>query len=231
MNCAKELETNDVSRIFKQQIEDFKNYLALLSSLRDPALTLSEEPWEEVRNIIAENSDIEFDPPPFHDLKDKRYTLGWIQEHNIVHFKDVISEIALKASKEAELLKMLRGVEAFWSTSSLTVSIYKDRADVFILGNNEDLIAKLDDTLLTVNNILASRFVERIVNKVDRQLKLLRYLQELLDEWMLHQRNWLYLEPILTSAYAIKTMAKEVKVFNSADTSWKRLMKMARDYP
>lgn len=63
---------------------------------------------------------------------------------------------------------MLRGVEAFWSLNSLTVQSYKDRADAFILGNNDDLIAKLDDTLLTVNNILASRFVERILSKVER---------------------------------------------------------------
>lgn len=48
---------------------------------------------------------------------------------------------------------------------------------------------------------------------------------------MSHQRNWLYLEPILSSPYAAKTMAKEVKIFNSADTAWKRLMKTARDYP
>lgn len=39
---------------------------------------------------------------------------------------------------------------------------YKERSDVFILGNNEDLIGKLDDTLLTINNILASRFVDKI---------------------------------------------------------------------
>jgi len=159
------------------------------------------------------------------------YTLGWIKRHNIVEFKEEIAEIALKASKEAELLKMLRGVEAFWSISSLTVQSYKEKADTFILGNNDDLIAKLDDTLLTVNNILASRFAERIAPKVERQLKLFRYLQELLDEWMVHQRNWLYLEPILSSPYAIKTMAKEVKIFNSADVAWKRLMKLARDYP
>lgn len=48
---------------------------------------------------------------------------------------------------------------------------------------------------------------------------------------MVHQRNWLYLEPILSSPYAAKTMAKEVKIFNNADTAWKRLMKTARDYP
>lgn len=82
-----------------------------------------------------------------------------------------------------------------------------------------------------MNNILASRFVEGIRDKVEGQMRMFRYLQELLDEWMLHQRNWLYLEPILTSPYAIKNMAKEVKNFNNADSSWKKLMKQASDNP
>lgn len=46
------METNEVSRIFKQQVEEFKNYLALLHSLRDPALT--EEPWQEIRELLME---------------------------------------------------------------------------------------------------------------------------------------------------------------------------------
>ena len=57
-NCAKEMETNEVSRIFKQQIEDFKNSLSLLHSLRDPALT--EEPWEEVRNLLLNGEEVGF---------------------------------------------------------------------------------------------------------------------------------------------------------------------------
>jgi len=113
----------------------------------------------------------------------------------------------------------------------LVVQNYKEKNDVFILGNNEDLISKLDDTLLTVNNILASRFVEGIRARVERQLKLFRYLQELLDEWMVHQRNWLYLEPILTSPYAIRNMQKEVKQFSQADGAWKKFMKAVRDFP
>lgn len=57
---------------------------------------------------------------------------------------------------------MIENVEAVWRSSTIVVSHYKDNKEVSILGNNEDLIAKIDDTLLTVNNILGSRFVEGI---------------------------------------------------------------------
>ena len=63
---------------------------------------------------------------------------------------------------------MITNVEAFWKTANIICIQYKEKNDVYILGNNEDLIAKLDDTLLTVNNILASRFIEGIRERVEK---------------------------------------------------------------
>jgi dynein heavy chain len=37
---------------------------------------------------------------------------------------------------------------------------------------------------------------------------MLRYLQELIDEMYIHQKNWMYLEPILKSLFALKNLAK-----------------------
>ncbi len=48
------------------------------------------------------------------------------------------------------------------------------------------MITRLDDTLLTLSNILASRFVEGIRPRVETQVRMFRHLQELLDEWMIH---------------------------------------------
>lgn len=76
---------------------------------------------------------------------------------------------------------------------------YKNQQDAYILGNNEDMITRLDDTLLTLNNIMASRFVEGIRSRVESQVRMFRHLQEILDEWAIHQQNYIYLEPILST--------------------------------
>lgn len=76
---------------------------------------------------------------------------------------------------------------------------YKNVTEAYILGNNEDMITRLDDTLLTLSNILASRFVEGIRPRVETQVRMFRHLQELLDEWAIHQTNYIYLEPILST--------------------------------
>ncbi len=47
--------------------------------------------------------------------------------------------------------------------------------------------------MLTVNNILGSKYVGPIKPRVEAQAKMLRYTQDLIDEWYLHQKNWIYL--------------------------------------
>jgi len=47
----------------------------------------------------------------------------------------------------------------------MTVVPYKDGKD-FILGNNDELITVIDDNLLIVNNILASKYVGSIKPRV-----------------------------------------------------------------
>ena len=85
-----------------------------------------------------------------------------------------------------ELNKMLTNVKQFWASSKIVIVDYKDSKDLFILGNNEDLISKIDDTTLTINNMLGSRFVEEIRKDVEDQMKQFKYLQELIDEWIIH---------------------------------------------
>jgi dynein heavy chain len=58
---------------------------------------------------------------------------------------------------------------------------------------------------------------------------MLRYMQELIDEWYVHQKNWLYLEPILRSPFALKNLPKETGLFAQLDAKWKVLMKQAKD--
>ncbi|CAD8076520.1 unnamed protein product [Paramecium sonneborni] len=227
--CAKELDKNEVARVFKSDIEGFKGVSQVLQALKDPAI--SDKQWNQIRTLILENQQLFKEPilDPFTPLDDLKYNIQWITQIGLDQIKDKLSEIALRAAKEIELVKMLEQVESIWRSAIITVQPYRESKDVFILGNNEDLISKIDDTLLTVNNILASQFVEGIQSEVERQQALLRYFQELFDEWILHQRNWLYLEPILNSPYSAKNMVKESKIFQQADILWKKLMRNARD--
>ena len=64
-----------------------------------------------------------------------------------------------------------------------------------------------------VSNILASRYVHGIKAEVEQRGKILNYFQDLLDEWGLCQKSWMYLEPIFNSGDMIKDLMKETKMF------------------
>lgn len=76
---------------------------------------------------------------------------------DLVEFKEKLQDIATKAVKEKELQDMLASVKQFWHTSTFVTINYKDSVDIWILGNNEELITKLDDAQVTLSNILSSR--------------------------------------------------------------------------
>ena len=98
----------------------------------------------------------------------------------------------MQAAKESELTEMIVKVESIWKSLGIVTVPYKEGKDT-ILGNNDDLITKIDDNLLAVNNILGSKYVGPIKPRVEVQAKMLRYMQDLIDEWYIHQRNWIYL--------------------------------------
>ena len=220
--CAKDLETNEAARLLKLNIEEYKGIVDSLISLRDPAV--GDKQWNEIREVLRDDKG-----KTLENLSDPMYTLGYLVRMDFMKHMDTLKEIALKAAKEADLIKIVENVELVWKTAFINVQSYKDSKDISILGNNEDLISRIDDTLLTLNNIMASRFVEGIRNRVEIQMKLFRFLQELLDEWLLHQRNWIYLEPIFSSQNTHMGLMKEVKSFNSAHQNWVKLMKKARE--
>lgn len=62
-----------------------------------------------------------------------------------------------------------------------------------VLGNNEKMFQTIDDQLMVLNNIMASRYVENFRPEVEQLARQMRYLRDLFDEMQTHQANWTYL--------------------------------------
>ena len=57
----------------------------------------------------------------------------------------------------------------------------------------------LEESLVTIATIKGSRFVDPIQDSVDEWDRRLELFSVTLDEWITCQRNWMYLESILTT--------------------------------
>jgi len=56
-------------------------------------------------------------------------------------------------------------------------------------------------------------------------------VQDVLDEWVMCQRQWLYLEPIFSSEDINRQLPVESKRYQTMDRLWRKVMKNAKDTP
>ena len=212
------LEANPVVALLREKISEFQNTLPVVSDLRNP--DLQKHHWDAIQRLL--NHDVKNDP---------NFTLGTLITLNAMAHKSEIAIISNKAAQEMQLQEMLNKVIFTWGELSFPIAQHKDSKDVFVLGNLEDIMAALDDTLVTINTIQGSRFVEPIKESVDDWSHKLLLFQETIEEWATCQRQWSYLAAIFASQDIVRQLPDEFTMFSKVDKAWKEIMRRTNDNP
>jgi dynein heavy chain len=201
VQSQKAMPNSQVPNIWSDTVKKFKDTLPVVVDLRNKAL--EERHWEVITALIGKKL----------DLDDENFTLGDLLEMGVDKHMEQIHETSVNASKEADLKGMLAKVENSWKDLDLIVNPYKDSKDVFILGAVDDIVTALEDSLVTVGTIAGSPFVGFIREEVETWQKNLLLFQETLDEWLMAQRNWMYLESIFGAGDIKKQLPTESAKF------------------
>lgn len=142
---------------------------------------------------------------------------------------DALCEISGKATAEKSLEDQLAALRRLWAEDmELSLVAYKQdqtKMDLWILGDLETVVTALEDSLVSVASIAGSRFVAPIRDEVDEWQRNLLLLQETLDEWMLLQKQWMYLESIFSASDIRKQLPSEAAKFAEVDSHWQKMMK------
>ena len=75
----------------------------------------------------------------------------------VVEHVEELTAVSVEATQEAALEELLARVTGKWANIEFAVHSYKDTKDVFILGGVEEVVTVLEDSMLTMSTILASR--------------------------------------------------------------------------
>jgi dynein heavy chain len=216
---TKGLPTNKVVPQLKAAVEKFNPVIPLIQDLLSPVL--KERHWTQINALVGFSIQELENPLTFSDV----ITMG-ISSH-----QEAISVIATSAQQESILEELMGKVTGIWDTLEFDVRPYKEVKDLYILGDTSEVVASLDDSLVTINTVLGSRYVGGIRSYVDTWRAKLMVFQETLDEWLMCQRNWMYLETIFGSADIIRQLPGPAKTFQAVDKSWKSIMKQTNDDP
>lgn len=88
----------------------------------------------------------------------------------------------------------------------------------------DDIFTALDESLADINMILGSRFVKPLRDKAEVWKKDILYLSDMVDEWLMCQKNWRYLANIFKAPDIKASLMEETKMFEAVDKFFRTLM-------
>jgi dynein heavy chain len=222
--ALRSLENNPVPEMLKGKVDKFKMAIPAIEALRNPGL--QERHWQEIEAAIGHTFD--------EEKPCLKYSLGEMLKLGIddAEKSEIIESASTKALQEKVLKDMFHEkILMVWKRLEFEAMVYKERHDTFILGGIEPVMEALDDSLVTLNTILGSRYCAPIRYDVSNWQKKLNLLSETLDEWLQVQQQWMYLETIFAAADIQRQLPAESKRFFEVDKSFRSIMEMTNEVP
>ncbi|KAL6609170.1 dynein heavy chain and region D6 of dynein motor-domain-containing protein [Neocallimastix sp. 'constans'] len=201
----------------KDEIEDFKKYMPLIQSLRNPGVNARH--WEEISKEL--NMKIE--------ITDKT-TLQNLLDYNLLDKLPEITKVCDIASKEYAIQEALEKMKNEWQDQNLDILPYKDTG-TFIVHISEETLRLLDDHIVMTQSMSFSPYKKPFEEEISNWEGKLKTIQNVLEEWMACQRSWLYLEPIFSSDDIIQQLPSESKRFRTMDRMWRKNMIHGKENP
>lgn len=209
---------NKVSETLKDRIAEFKAIMPNVLDLGNPKMRARH--WVRVLGKIDMNY-----------VEGMPLCLQQMLNAGIMDHKDFVQEMSATASGEAQLEDSLNKIQQGWEKIEFIVLNHRDQHGLFILGTVEEIVALLEDNQVTLQTMLGSRFITGIRDNVEIWEKKLALLSETLDEWLMCQKNWMYLENIFGAEDIQKQLPAESQKFLVVDRSWKTIMNRTREKP
>lgn len=108
---------------------------------------------------------------------------------------------------------------------------YKDTKDTFKLRSTEDLFAALEDNIVTLSTMKASKYYvvfEKQINYWEQSLSL---VSEMVEIMLQVQRNWMYLENIFIGSEDIrKQLPQESIMFDNVNQTFVTKMRVRTSF-
>uniref|UniRef100_A0A8C3KVW3 Dynein axonemal heavy chain 12 n=1 Tax=Calidris pygmaea TaxID=425635 RepID=A0A8C3KVW3_9CHAR len=169
--------------------------------------------WEQMSNIVG------YDLTP-----DSGTTLRKVLKQNLAPYLEEFEAISVGASKEFSLEKAMRTMMETWGSIAFNTSVYRE-SGIHILCAVDEIQAILDDQIMKTQTMRGSPFIKPFDKEIREWESCLIQTQEIIDEWLKVQAQWLYLEPIFSSEDIMQQMPEEGRLFQTVDRHWRDVMK------
>lgn len=155
---------------------------------------------------------------------DHSTTLADLLKLNLHECEEEVKNIVDKAVKEMSMEKILRELDATWSTMQFEQEIHR-RTGRKLLKASEELIETLEENQVQLQNLITSKYIAHFLEEVSSWQCKLGLADQVITLWFEVQRSWMHLESIFMSSEDIrKQLPKDSERFNGIDKDFKELM-------
>uniref|UniRef100_A0A663MC17 Dynein axonemal heavy chain 12 n=1 Tax=Athene cunicularia TaxID=194338 RepID=A0A663MC17_ATHCN len=211
-------EIYKVSRIFQQKQKKIQQELKKTPQHKTniPTVTILCNPgmrarhWQQMSNIVG------YDLTP-----DSGTTLRKVLKQNLGTYLEKFEAISVG---EFSLEKAMHAMMETWSSISFNTSVYCETG-IHILSSVDEIQALLDDQIMKTQTMRGSPFSKPFDKEIREWENRLIQIQDIIDEWLKVQAQWLYLEPIFSSEDIMQQMPEEGHLFQTVDRHWRDIMK------
>ncbi|XP_073412523.1 dynein axonemal heavy chain 8 [Dendrobates tinctorius] len=199
-------------------INDFSESCPLLEMMANEAMMNWH--WDRIADLLGRRLDVQSDS----------FCLGNIMEASILQYKEKITDICISAVKEKDIKSKLAHITDVWNKQILHFSTFKCRGELLINGAEAaETMRTIEDSLMVLGSSLNSRYNERFENQIRSWIHKLSMSFDVLEEWLLVQTLWIYLEAVFVSGDIASQLPQEVKRFQSIDKTWMKVMQRAHE--
>jgi len=217
-----------IATSIKKEIEQFRPLLPLIIALRNPGMR--ERHWD----LLSEKL-----PFPFKPGEDMTLTRV-LDDFKLQNYLEVISKVGDSAGKEYQIESSLEKMEAVWAGKrekgqpdlpiQFDIQAYK-KTNTFVVRNVDEIINLLDENTVTTQAMTFSPFKKVFEERIERWLKKLNLVSEVIEEWLAVQRQWISLQAIFQSPDINKQLPAEGKRFASVNKTWRLIMSQVQANP
>ncbi|XP_052127393.1 dynein axonemal heavy chain 5-like [Frankliniella occidentalis] len=202
----------------KQMIDDFNGTCPLLEMMTNKAM--KDRHWKRLEDLTNCSFDVE----------SETFTLKTLLEAPLLQHIDDVTDICQGAVKEKDIEAKMNQVKADWAVVDLVFVEFKNRGELLLRGTEAaEIIAQLEDSLMVMSSLLSNRYNTYFKKEIQNLVWKLSTTSEIMEQWMVVQNLWVYLEAVFSGGDIAKELPAETKKFNGIDKSWVKIMSRARD--
>jgi dynein heavy chain len=166
----------------------------------------------------------------------KTMTLSKVFELELQNYEEKVTDICIEAKEEEKNELNIQKIEEAWKKTQFDLINYRkgateEKDKQYVLRTPDEIKQLLEDNILILQSLAASKYVRAIKNQVTRWEKDLNTIYDVIDCWMLVQRKWMYLESIFGNDDIKMQLPEEAKKFGRTDVAFSNIMKATYSNP